>query len=109
MDEEQTTQAGTPDRPAAAIPQEHAKIGPVLGIIIIISLFVLGGLYYWGAKLNDAGLFPSAEEIRAQPDELSDDLSSQGASDDITTIEADLEATNLNDIDQELEVVNEER
>lgn len=30
----------------------RSSVGPVVGIIIIIVLMVVGGLYFWGAYLN---------------------------------------------------------
>ncbi len=42
---------------------QHTGSGPVIGIIIIVFMLALGGLYFWGAELNrtqSTPLLPSA-------------------------------------------------
>jgi len=38
------------------IPQEMAPksggMGPLIGVIIVVVLIALGGLYFWGGQLN---------------------------------------------------------
>ena len=29
-------------------------VGPIIGVIIIIAVIVLGGLYFWGQRANNA-------------------------------------------------------
>jgi len=56
----------TPSSPPhiSAMPPEarHSKgsAGPTVGIIIIVIVFILGGLYFWGQRLNqkDAQTLP---------------------------------------------------
>lgn len=39
--------------PIVTPPKEpEKKSGPIIGIIIIVLLLALGGLYFWGARLN---------------------------------------------------------
>lgn len=33
-------------------PKKKEPVGPLVGIIIIIAVVALGGLYFWGAQLN---------------------------------------------------------
>lgn len=86
-------------------PEEEKSIGSLIGIIIIIAIIVIGGLYFWGKQINDA---QTPEEIMNQPDPQAQSLREQGSSDDIQSIENDLEATQLNNLDAELEDIEQE-
>lgn len=83
------------------------SFGPVLGIILIIILLVLGGFYLWGQKLNTGGVM-TAEEILQQEDPLLVDIESQSTSDEISNIEDDLGAIDLEALDSELENIDQE-
>lgn len=75
---------------------DHKKggVGPVLGIIVIIILLALGGLYYFTTEINN---IPSYE-VPAN-DESVQVLQEQSSSDVIADIEADVNATDLSEID----------
>jgi len=81
--------------------EQGKQIGPVIGAIIIITILVIGGLYYWGAELNKQAE-PSAEEIAAKVDHSTEALGTQGTSDEIAAIEEDLDLTDLGNLDAEL-------
>jgi hypothetical protein len=86
---------------AAAQPAEKtSKLGPVIGIIIVVSLLILGGLYYWGSQLSTQE--PSAEDILSQEDSLQVDLAAQGTSDELDAIEQDLLRTDLDTLDEDM-------
>ncbi len=83
-------------------PKSDTQWGPIIGIIIIIALLVLGGLYYWkekGPSGRDMG--PSADEIMSEQDSVTASLETQSDSSSLSSIEADLNATNLEGIDTE--------
>ena len=64
--------------------------GPAVGIIIIVVLLILAAVYMFsqrGAEITD---------------EQTEQLMDQSSSTEISDIEADIEATNLDDIDREL-------
>ncbi len=85
------------------------QVGPVVGSIIVIVIIILGGLYFIGKKASEEGAFaPTAEEILESPDQALQMLAEQGTSDEITAIEEDLNATELNNIDTELKNVEAE-
>lgn len=53
--------------PPQITPQDHMRTmppapktgaGPTVGIVIIIILFIIGGLYFWGARLNQQDQSP---------------------------------------------------
>ena len=70
-------------------PQEK-KYGPLLGIIIIVTLLIAGGLYLANMELRNRN---ATEDARLES------LQQQGNTDDLTSIEADLEATELDSLD----------
>lgn len=93
-------------------PQEpKSGFGPIAGAIIVILLLIVGGLYFWGAKINnqmnnEMPYIPSDDSMTddVQPvGELQSDTSAglppQSSSDDVSSIEADFNAMNLNDLE----------
>jgi uncharacterized protein HemX len=97
----------TPQEPVKEIGEKiHKPIGPVVGLAIIIIIIIFGGLYYWGTQLNRDVL--TAEEIVNQADPTLENLQAQSNSDEISAIEKDLNATELDNIDQELEQIDAE-
>lgn len=107
------------------MPEEHfgAKttsdqpsfIGIILGILIIVLMAVLGGLYLWGAQLQQQLTAPLPELTPTRPsDEENNEPESNNAeadvqvlqtlstSDEISAIEADIESTNLDTLDAEI-------
>jgi hypothetical protein len=83
------------------------SVGPVLGIVIIIAILVVGGIFAFTNRLS-INSTQSAEEIEVSPDETTINLSTQSTSTDLTTIEADAQATDLNNLDIELEAMQKE-
>jgi len=91
------------------------SMGAIFGVIVIIVLLVFAGFYFWGSQLNKALVVEETtvdemtpEEIAAQPNPTLDNLQSQSTSDELTDIEADLGATELNGLDQELSDIDQE-
>lgn len=78
-------------------PEKKGGFGPIAGITIIIILLVLGGLYFWGAQLNNQAASESAVFDSAQ----NDDIASQ--SDEPESIEGDLDDFNSAQFEAELE------
>ena len=77
-------------------PQAPKKqYGPLIGIIIIVVLLAIGGLYLWGMQLMKGDeMMPAAES-----DQVTEDLRNYNSSDDINAIEADLNATSIDNLD----------
>jgi len=78
-------------------PQKKSSVGPIIGIVLVILIIVLGGLYFWGKRLADNGdtLPPLEEEPLSTSDEVSD-------------IEADLDATDLESLDADAAAIEAE-
>ena len=85
---------------------QKSSIGGIIGTIIIIALIILGGLYFWGKRI---------EESRAKQELTSDNTPTQAevneaasiksvsSSDDLNSIEGDLNATNFENLDAEMQ------
>lgn len=93
----------------------HAHVGSILGILVVVLVLILGGLYIWGAMIakNNASApvgrtIPNnePETTRANADRQIMDTTS--SSNDLNAIYADLESTNLDTLDNELDQVANE-
>lgn len=110
--EEMTTQPEmTNDEPIAN--------GPVLALLAVLLLVVLGGMYYWYTNLEstepavvETPTRPTAEENN-EPESTTAEAQAGAAtivstSDEISAIEADLESTDLESLDTELQAIENE-
>ncbi len=94
-------------------PEEKPKsgVGPIAGAIIVILLLVAGGLYFWGAKLNEKAqentmpFIPSNDTMQMQESMPANDsdLPPQSTSDDASSIESDFQAMDLESIEAQNE------
>lgn len=81
--------------------------GPTIGLVIILALIIVGSLYFF---INDESpIGPSANEpsVTDIENELGD-FRSLDDSDELASIEADLEKTDLSNLDAELEAAARE-
>jgi len=106
----------SPVPPMGNMGGEEKSTGALIGSIIIIIVLILGGLYLWNAKMQEQEMDMimegmSEEEMMMDDDEIigagEEDaaaaaLSEQGTSDETSAIEADLNATNYNEMDADL-------
>ena len=77
--------------------------GPILGIIVIIVLLVVGGIYIFLNQRGASGLNDLATTTAE-----TFDLGPESASTDLTTIKTELEATDLDSLDAELKNIDAE-
>lgn len=93
---------------------EKTPIGPIAGAVIVIVLLVAGGLYFYGAKLNsqtanempyipgDDYMMPEGSMPAAELEsDASAGLPPQSASDDTSSIEADFNAMNMQEMESQ--------
>ncbi|KKQ57684.1 MAG: hypothetical protein US77_C0018G0007 [Microgenomates group bacterium GW2011_GWC1_38_14] len=103
MEPTQQNQTGTP----AGMPQEEKSVGALIGSIIVVAVIVIGGIYFW---MTRSGETPSTETSplgqTVPPDQETAALLNQGTSDEISDIEKDLNATNLNNLDAGMDDIN---
>ncbi|KKQ77716.1 MAG: hypothetical protein A2644_03395 [Candidatus Zambryskibacteria bacterium RIFCSPHIGHO2_01_FULL_39_63] len=69
--------------------------GPLIAVIIILALIIIGGLYFLKERSSQEVYIPTTTS-----DSITDSLNEQSDSDDLNSIEADLNATNLDNLDQ---------
>ena len=92
-------------------PKTEKPLGPIVGIVVIILILIVGGLYLWGQRLvEQTGLYPESSEslvpsAASGPDAQTEALQSQGASDSASAIEADLNATDVDNLTGELDQI----
>lgn len=72
-------------------PSEKSGAGPIIAVIIILALVILGVLYFWGERDGRLNTDSAIESIEKQSD-----------SDDAASIEADLNSTDVENLDSEI-------
>lgn len=77
------------------------SVGPVVGLIIILAVIILGGLYFWGER-NNTGATDVTSPTSAQEDADISAIEAQSSSDETSSIQADLENTNTENLDANL-------
>ncbi|NTV22728.1 MAG: hypothetical protein HGB03_04210 [Candidatus Yonathbacteria bacterium] len=109
-----TSPSGMPKETRAVMPTQETSWGAIVGIVIVVAILIIGTFYFWGKELDESGTLPPVEEnvtgedILNRPDPVTEALKEQGTSDDISSIEADLSATDLSGLDTELENIDAE-
>lgn len=90
--------------------QNKSSIGSIVGTIIIIALIILGGLYFWGKRMEEAKSVQNiTNENTLAGDQVTDTseaavIKSTSSSDDLDSIETDLNNTKTANLDAELNV-----
>ena len=105
--------------PSGVQPEKTTHLGIILGVLIVLLVLILGGLYLWGTTLQGpvekpepAATRPTAEENN-EPESTTADaqiqaLETVSTSNEIEAIEADIESTNLDALDAELNAIDAE-
>ncbi|MEK7514233.1 MAG: hypothetical protein AAB587_00180 [Patescibacteria group bacterium] len=83
--------------PAIPTPTSKPSMGAFIGIIIIILVIVFGAFYFWGKMVEEKS--GSGAQTADTSVEM---LNKQSSSDEVTSIEADLNATDIGNLDKEL-------
>ena len=89
--------------------ENKSSIGSIVGTIIIIAVIIIGGLYFWGKRIEESkakeDLIANQQvpPINTLPIETgTTSIKTVSPTDDLDSIEADLNNTNLNDLDAEV-------
>jgi len=82
-------------------PSNENSVGPVIAIIIILAMIILGGLYFWNERSNQPAT--SNEALSGSLEEMTASIEKQSSSDETSSIEADLNNTNVDNLDSELQ------
>ncbi len=78
-------------QPPVPSQQKSSSAWPVISTILILALLALGAFYFWNQRAADKALDNQLNGINAQ-----------GTSDEAAAIEADLNATDINNVDYDL-------
>lgn len=98
---------------------EKLNLGPVIGILIVVALLLLAGLYIWSTTLISEPPAPTPAASRPLPRDNNEPESTRAEadtqilntvsnSDELEAIEADLESTDLESLDAELQAIEAE-
>lgn len=83
--------------PVQSQPENKSPMGALIAVVIILALIIVGGLYFLKERSSQQPYMPPTEQ---QGDSVTESLNTQGSSDDLSSIEADLNSTDLNNLDQ---------
>ncbi|MEI6843305.1 MAG: hypothetical protein WCK48_02250 [bacterium] len=87
--------------------EKKIGIGSTVGTIIIIALIVLGGLYFWGKRIEES---KNIQQMTSDTTQTTADQSEAAViktltpDDEISSIEQDLKNTNVDSLGSELQV-----
>lgn len=82
--------------------EKKSSMGPLIAVIIILALIIVGGLYFLKERSSQQPYIPPAAPAG---DSVTESLKQQSSSDELNSIEADLNATNLESLDQGAAVI----
>jgi uncharacterized protein HemX len=110
--QEQYTPEETAHMPSSPESPEKGSWGSTIGIILIVAVIVIGGLYFWGQKIDERlseyeGNI-TVEDILNAPDASLEAFQEQGTSTDPADIKNELDATNFDNLDAELDAIDTE-
>src|SRR3989344_653478 len=84
-----------PPMPGAGSVAPKKSSGPLIAVVIILALIIIGGLYFFKARMSGQEVY-----VPATSDPVTDSLMQQSDSDELDSIEADLNATDVDNLDQ---------
>lgn len=81
-----------PQEAQVQVEENKSSIGSIIGIIIIIAIIILGGLYFWGKRIEESKI---QDDLLIQNATTSEVVTAENvsSSDDMNSIEADLNST----------------
>src|SRR3989344_2981896 len=74
--------------------------GPLMAVVVILLLIIIGGLYFLNQQMKKSYDIPQSTETTEDTDAITASLKAQSSSDDLDSIEADLNATQVDNLDQ---------
>lgn len=81
--------------------------GALLAIILIVVVLAIGGLYYFTTKVNQLSDTATSSDVATDPQTQA--LAQQGSSDDLNSIQADLKATDVSNLNQGADVIGSQQ
>lgn len=76
-------------------PEASKQVGPVIGLIVILAIILIGGIYFWMSRQNREMTYvpPAQEQTETK------DITTQGSTTDGASIDADLRAFGQDEIE----------
>lgn len=96
MDNITTNPSGVPNYNPQPTPTEK-PVGPVIGLVVILAIILVGGVYFWMSRQNNDlydNSYPANQEAASSVEEIK----TQSSSTDGASIDADLRAFSETDI-----------
>lgn len=101
------------------VEEAPSHLGVILGILIVVLSLILGGLYLWSTTFQTQPVAETpiverpTEEENNEPESTNAEadvqvLETLSTSDEIAALEADIESTNLDELDAELQAIEAE-
>jgi flagellar basal body-associated protein FliL len=96
---------------------KSSHLGVILGVLIVVLMLILGGLYLWSTSLQDEMPVvvpdtqrPTAEENN-EPESNNAEADAQAlettsTSDEIDAIEADIQSSNIDTVDSDMQALD---
>ncbi|HEY4509041.1 MAG TPA: hypothetical protein VJC13_02015 [Candidatus Paceibacterota bacterium] len=83
--------------------ENKSGIGSIIGTIIIIAIIILGGLYFWGKRVEESKVKENVDNSIATTTSQSEaeKIKSTSESDSLDSIDADLSSTNTTNLNSE--------
>lgn len=97
---------------------KSSHLGVILGVLIVVLMLILGGLYLWSASLQEQEQLPIVPNSQRPTAEMNNEPESNNAeadaqtlqtmstSDEVGAIEADLGSTNLDTINSDMNAID---
>ncbi len=82
------------------VVNQESSTGPAIAIVIVLAMIILGGFYFWGERSKSTDTI-----LEATPEQMISAIETQSTSDESSSIEADLNSTELDNIDAELQAI----
>ena len=85
-----------PNMNAGGTAPRSSSTGFIIATLILLAVIVAGGMYFWQARAENS----------PENDAALQEINSQSSSDETASIEADLNATDVNSVDYDLSEEN---
>ena len=86
---------------------KDSKIGPMIGSIIIILIIIIGGIYFWGKKIEERRLqVEKIKQINLKEENTFDP--DANPVEEANNIDKELKDLNLDELDRDLDAIDKE-
>ncbi len=78
--------------------EKESKTGPVIGSIIVILIILVGGLFFLSKQIDERKIEITNEKSQFEQETVND----------ISSLDQEIDALNLGEVDKELDKINQE-